>query len=165
MILLCYDGSPDARAALDRAGELFHGQPATILTVWEPFIDVLARTPAGFGLAPGMVDNETIDEATRDGARDTAEEGAELARAAGLNAQPRICALVSTVAAAILEQADEVDATAIVIGTRGLTGVKSLLIGSVSHAVVQHSTRTVVIVPSPDLAAARRHAHDRAVTH
>lgn len=43
----------------------------------------------------------------------------------------------------------------IVIGTRGLTGVKSLLLGSVSHAVVQHADRAVLVVPSPEIAEAR----------
>jgi nucleotide-binding universal stress UspA family protein len=41
------------------------------------------------------------------------------------------------------------------MGSRGLTGVKSLLLGSVSHAVIQHADRTVIVVPSPEVAAAR----------
>jgi hypothetical protein len=44
MILLCYDGSDDARAAINHAGELPGEQSATVLTVWEPFIEVLAHT-------------------------------------------------------------------------------------------------------------------------
>jgi ABC-type glutathione transport system ATPase component len=40
---------------------------------------------------------------------------------------------------ALALDADEVDAEAIVLGSRGLTGVKSLLLGSVSHAVLQHA--------------------------
>lgn len=44
----------------------------------------------------------------------------------------------------------------IVLGTRGLGGVKSFLLGSVSHAVVQHADRPLLIVPSPDLAEQRR---------
>jgi nucleotide-binding universal stress UspA family protein len=50
------------------------------------------------------------------------------------------------------------------MGSRGLTGIKSRLLGSVSHAVVQHADRTVIIVPSPDVAGARereRAAHGR----
>jgi nucleotide-binding universal stress UspA family protein len=42
-----------------------------------------------------------------------------------------------------------------VLGTRGLTGVKSLLLGSVSHAVLQHADRPVIIVPSPETARER----------
>jgi nucleotide-binding universal stress UspA family protein len=36
-----------------------------------------------------------------------------------------------------------------------LTGVKSLLLGSVSHAVIQHAGRMLIVVPSPEVAAAR----------
>jgi nucleotide-binding universal stress UspA family protein len=42
-----------------------------------------------------------------------------------------------------------VGAGAIVIGSRGLTGVKSLLLGSVSHEVIRHADGTVVVVPWP----------------
>ncbi len=155
MVLICYDGSPDAQSAIEHAAELLDGQPVTVLTVWEPFVEVLARTPSGFGLAPGMVQVDEIDEATERAATERAEEGAELARTAGLNAQARACPQRTTVSAAILSVADEIGASAIVMGSRGLTGVKSLLLGSVSHAVIQHADRAVIVVPSPSVAAAR----------
>ena len=41
------------------------------------------------------------------------------------------------------------------MGSRGLTGLKPLLLGSVSHAVIQHASRMVIVVPSPQVAAAR----------
>jgi len=43
MIVIGYDGSPDAQAAIDHAGELFGGEPARVLTVWEPFIELIAK--------------------------------------------------------------------------------------------------------------------------
>jgi nucleotide-binding universal stress UspA family protein len=156
MILISYDGSVDAKAAVERAGELMPGHPATVLTVWEPFVEVLARTPSGFGLAGGIVDAEKVDEVSVQAARERADEGVELARQAGLNAQPRTCAQVTTVASAILHEAHELGASAIVMGSRGLTGVKSLLLGSVSHAVIQHADLPVLVVPSPEVAASRR---------
>ena len=124
MILLCYDGSSDARAAIDRAGELMIGQPATVLTVWEPFVDLMARSGASLGLPP--LDSAEIDAATERAARTRAEEGVERARSVGLNAQPRTRAHGSTTAETILSEADEVGAVAVVLGTRGLTGLKSL---------------------------------------
>ena len=49
------------------------------------------------------------------------------------------------------------------MGSRGLTGVKSLLLGSVSHEVIQHADRAVVVVPSPDVAESRARAvHEQA---
>ena len=153
MILIAYDGSRDARAAVDRAGELLRGERATVVTVWEPFLDVMARTGAGLGLAPGIVDYEEIDRGYERSARERAVEGVERARRAGLNAQPRTRARHTTIADAILAEAEEVGASAIVLGTRGLTGIKSFLLGSVSHAVLQHADRPVIVVPSPEVTA------------
>jgi nucleotide-binding universal stress UspA family protein len=153
LILLCYDGSSDARAAIDRAGDLLSGQPATVLTVWEPFIDLMVRSGASLGLPP--LNAAEIDAATEQAARERAEEGVECARSAGLNAQPRTRSLSTTVAETILSEADDVGAETVVVGTRGLTGLKSLLLGSVSHALLQHADRTVIVVPSPEVAAER----------
>jgi len=54
----------------------------------------------------------------------------------------------------------------IVLGTRGLGGVKSLMLGSVSGAVAHHARRAVLVIPSPSLAEQRRqwaeHAQIRA---
>jgi nucleotide-binding universal stress UspA family protein len=160
VILIAYDGSQDARSAIDHAGELLSGEPATVVTVWEPFVDMMARTGAGLGLAPGIVDFEEIDRAYERSARERADEGVERAQRAGLNAQPRTRARHTTIAEAILTEAEEVRARAIVMGTRGLTGIKSVLLGSVSHAVLQHADRPVIVVPSPDVANKRAsHRH------
>jgi nucleotide-binding universal stress UspA family protein len=160
MILICYDGSPDSQAAIDRAGELMPGQPATVLTVWEPFVDVITRTGAGMEFWPVGIDIERMDELAERAARDRAEQGVQRAREAGLNPQPRTRARGATIAETILSEADDVGAEVIVLGSRGLTGLKSLLLGSVSHAVLQNADRPVMVVPSAEVAA-RRAAHRR----
>jgi nucleotide-binding universal stress UspA family protein len=164
MILICYDGSDDARAAIERAGTVVAGQPATVLTVWQPFIQVVASSPTGLGPLAGLAQMDEIDEASHKQAERHAMEGTELARKAGLNATPRTCSQETTTADAILSEAESVDAQAIVMGSRGLTGLKSLLLGSVSHSVIQHADRPVMLVPSPGVAASReqqRHARHR----
>jgi len=153
VILIAYDGSADAQAAIDRAGELMNGQPVTVLTVWERLMDVLARTGAGLGI--GDVDADSADRSSEDEARQRAEEGAERAERAGLKPRARTCPRERSIAATILAQADEVSASAIVMGTRGLTGLKSFLLGSVSHNVLQHADRPVLVVPSPATASER----------
>lgn len=155
MILICYDGSADARAALREAARLLAGQTATVLTVWQPFVQLLAHSSAGLGPMAGLTELDEIDAATRQEAERRAAEGAELARAEGLDAVPRIREQESTTAAAILGEARSLGASAIVLGSRGLTGLKSVLLGSVSHAVLQHADRVVIVAPSPEVARAR----------
>lgn len=155
MILICYDGSADSRTAIQHGAQLLPGAAATVLTVWQPFVEVLAHSSAGLGLSPGVVDFEQIDQAARADADRRAAEGAELACQAGLDACSRACAQEKTTAHAILAEAEAVGADAILIGSRGLTGLRSVLLGSVSHAVIQHADRTVIVVPSPDVVNAR----------
>jgi len=148
VILIAYDGSADARSAVDHAAKLWPAGPVAVVTIWTPFIEVLTHT--GAGLAPGIVNYEEIDEASAKNALERANEGAELARAAGLEAQARARRQDTTTAAAILDEAADVGASAIVVGTRGLTGIKSILLGSVSHAVLHHADLPVLVVPSPE---------------
>lgn len=164
MILICYDGSEDAKRATEESAELLGCQPATVLTVWQPFAEVLAGTPLGFGLAPGVLDIDKADEASREAAMALAQEGAELARQAGFNAQPRISTQLDTTAHAILAEAEQVGAKAIVMGSRGLSGLKSILLGSVSTAVLHRADRTVIVVPSAGVAGSRSRARDEVET-
>jgi nucleotide-binding universal stress UspA family protein len=157
MIIASYDGSADAQAAIDHAARLMPGAETTVLTVWEPFQVALSRTGGmGMGMGSYFPDNGEVDAATEGAARARATEGAERATAAGLVAEPRIAVRADGIADTILAVAGELDADAIVLGTRGLTGIRSMLLGSVSHAVLQHADRSVIVVPSPAVADERR---------
>lgn len=155
MILIAYDGSPDAQTAIEQAGRLMSGTPAVILAVWEPFTDVVARA-GGSSMSMAAFDFNEVDRAHEEQAQRRAAEGVDRARQAGLEAEPRIRMAERSVASAILAEAADSGAQAIVLGTRGLTGIKSLLMGSVSHAVAQHADRPVIVVPSAEVATARR---------
>jgi nucleotide-binding universal stress UspA family protein len=164
MILLAYDGSPDARAAIDHAAQLMPGAEATVLTIWEPFVDAVARSGSmgmGLGMGGAYGNPEAIDAAVRDAALATAADGAQRATAAGLVAEPWCAARHCSIADAILGAAADLGADAVVMGTRGRGGMTSMLLGSVSHAVMQHADRPVVVVPSPALVEHRRAAADR----
>ncbi|MBV8988043.1 MAG: universal stress protein [Solirubrobacterales bacterium] len=156
MVLICYDGSPDARSAIERAGELMAGEPTTILTVWERYTEVLARTASAVALSPGFPDSEGIDELSQKNAQQVCQEGTDLAKRVGLNAQPRVVAQTASITNTILAHSEAVGASAIVMGTRGRTGLKSLLLGSVSHGVLQHADIAVMVVPSPEIAQSRQ---------
>jgi nucleotide-binding universal stress UspA family protein len=159
MILICYDGSADAQAAIDHGGRLMPASEATVLVIWETLLETLTRMGSlgmGLGLVGAYGDGDT-DATLKQAAFDTATEGAQRATAAGLLAQPRIAKRQDDIAAAILAVANDVNADLIVLGTRGLSGVKSLMLGSVSHAVLHHADRAVLVVPSSGLAEQRHH--------
>jgi nucleotide-binding universal stress UspA family protein len=160
MIVVCFDGSEDATAAADQAIRLFPGKPATVLTVWEPSAETIVSSEmglaSGFGLDYNALDDTTdVDAALREHARRTAQEGAERLRGAGMGAEPLVEERDGSIARTVLEVAQRVDAEAVVVGTRGLGGVKSAFLGSVSHELVQHAGRTIVVVPSAALAHRR----------
>jgi nucleotide-binding universal stress UspA family protein len=140
-ILLCYDGSAGSRLAIERAAALFPGQAATVLHVWTP----LAVTAFAYGaMMIPAVDEGEIEQA----AMKVAEEGAALASELGLVATPEIAeATYEGTWHAVVESADAHDAVLIAIGARGLSTFKSLFLGSVSHGVVQHAARPVLVVP------------------
>ncbi|HEY7961004.1 MAG TPA: universal stress protein [Solirubrobacteraceae bacterium] len=154
-ILIAYDGSAAARAAVVEAGALFAPRRAVVLTVWEPGLSefMLVPDPTGMGTTmmpydPSVV--REVDRASEDHAREIAADGQTLARAAGLDATALAVRDLSDPAAAILAAADEQHAGAVVVGSRGLKGLRSKLLGSTSAEVLRGSPRPVVVVRHPD---------------
>ncbi|MBJ7519209.1 MAG: universal stress protein [Solirubrobacteraceae bacterium] len=145
VLLIAYDGSDTSRHALDRAGTLFPGARAVIATVWEP-TPVLSAPGALGTIDPLDIESqERVDKAVNASARRTSDEGVEAARAAGLVAEGRVTEDAPTWHG-IVALADEVDASVIVVGSRGHGGLRSALLGSVSQGVVHHAHRPVLVI-------------------
>jgi nucleotide-binding universal stress UspA family protein len=145
--LFCYDGSEGSRRALASVIGLLASSDAVVLTVWQPLSARLAET-GGFGVF-ALDDEDVVDTQEEAAARETAEEGAKRASEHGFKATARVEESTEGVWRTIVDVADEVDAGLIVCGTRGRGGVKSLLLGSVSHTVLQQSHRPVLVAPTP----------------
>ncbi|WP_326632958.1 universal stress protein [Nonomuraea fuscirosea] len=143
-ILVAYDGSADSRAAIEFAAKHLAAEPTLIVTVWEPLLVQLKKYPLA---ATGAIDPNTEQEAQAQ-AEQHAKEGAELAIAAGLSdVTYRAVADNESIWKTIVDVADEVDASLVVTGSRGLAGVRSVLLGSVSNHVLHHAHRPTLIVP------------------
>ena len=152
-VLIAYDGSEDARHAIDHAGSILTGVDAVVLYVRPPLEGLAAHLEGHRALEDvGGVAADARDDAER-----IAAEGAESARRAGLRAEPRVASATDAVADSIVRVADDIDASLVVLGSRGRRGVKTVLLGSVSAHVVHHARRPALVVPSPALAAARAH--------
>jgi nucleotide-binding universal stress UspA family protein len=141
-ILICYDGSEGARRAIEAAGELFPGRKAIVLHAWSP-VSIICAAYGGAVVLPTYDDDALQGEASK-----LAEKGCNLAKQAGLKAQPEIAEITyQGTWHAILDIADEYDAAVVVLGARGLSTFKSIVLGSVSHSVAQHAHLPVLVVP------------------
>jgi nucleotide-binding universal stress UspA family protein len=149
-ILIAYDGSDTARRAVREAAKLFGSRQVLVVTVWEPALAYETEIPMAGGDMPAVpVDIEgarEVEEELHQRARQTAQAGAELARSVGLQAKGLAIADEAKVADTIVGLARKREAAAIVVGSRGLEGLRARLEGSTSNAVLKNAPCPVVVV-------------------
>lgn len=149
MLLIAYDGSDEARRAIWAVARLHKGAPVAVLYVSPPEVAALVPMigPAVPVPAPEHVTDQAADEAH---AREVARAGADLALAAGLDAEPvtAVGAGVVGTAEAIIEVADECRADLIVVAAHARSRVLSVLLGSVTDSVVHRAQRPVLVIPA-----------------
>lgn len=145
--LIAYDGSDGSKHAIDTAAGLLGQGPALILHVWS---GAAALGYAPHGVVGGTDVSSHLDRASAEHAKDLAEEGRNYAEAVGFDAKAVIRQHARHGAwKTIVDTSEEEDAAVVVMGARGRSGVKAVLLGSVSTAVAQHSPCPVMIVPPP----------------
>ena len=138
-VLFAYDGSDLARLAIEEAGrQLEPGRDAVVLTVWRPF-------GVGFIPAPEVKFDAAASDQVVKAAEETAAQGASMAQAAGFRAHS-LAIKEATTWKGIARVADDYEASLIVLGSHGKSGLTGVFIGSVAGAVAAHSGRTVLIV-------------------
>jgi nucleotide-binding universal stress UspA family protein len=146
-VLLAYDGSPSSATAIAVAGRLLPECPALVCHVWHGLSRAMFHSSSSE--LPGALRDaaEELDEADRQDAVKTSSEGVRLAHAAGFDAQPLIVRQGRKTWRTLLEAVDEHDASVIVAGAHGMSGLARAVLGSVSNGLVNHSRVPVLVVP------------------
>jgi nucleotide-binding universal stress UspA family protein len=149
-VVIAYDGSELSGATVRHAAELFPGRPTVVATVWEPGLALMAVTPSDAldvgTIPPDQRTIEAVDRAQQEHATRVALEGTELARSLGMAAVPHAVPDEVDVADTLINLARERSAAAIVVGSHGISGLRSRLLGGVSRKLVQHCDRPVLVV-------------------
>jgi nucleotide-binding universal stress UspA family protein len=149
-VLIAYDGSEVSRAAVRHAAELFAGRPAVLATVWEPGLAAVAMgVPDTIGvdtLPPDLATVEAVDRLQREHASTVAGDGAEFARSVGLAAEPQAVPDEVDVADTLIGIARERGAAVVVVGSHGISRLRSRLLGSVSRKLIEHCDRPVLVI-------------------
>ncbi len=130
-ILVAYDGSAEAKLAVERAAEIAKLEHAEVAV-----ISVVPITTSGRG---GGIDP------TDDVPRHARQLDEAIARLAELGTTARGIETVGHAAEGIIQTAESEGTNLIVIGSRGRSGVTRFLMGSVSARVAQHAPCNVYI--------------------
>ncbi len=139
-ILVPTDFSADAEKALSTATELAKRFGARIVVLHAYHVDIAVVSPmaGGYALPQGFYED------LRSRATAQVEKLAKEAAAEGIEATG--IAIQESDAVAIAAQSESLPADLIVMGTRGLTGLKHVVLGSVAERVVRTAPCPVLTV-------------------
>jgi nucleotide-binding universal stress UspA family protein len=147
-ILLCADGSEISTHALSVGLSLLADpSDALVLTVVESEDPTLLT---GTGFAGGTMSVEEFEASNRARQEAGSDTARTVAEELGLSPEAVIVRLGAP-GPTVVEVAEELDARAVVMGTRGRGGVKRALLGSVSDYVIRHAPCPVVVTNRHDL--------------
>jgi nucleotide-binding universal stress UspA family protein len=153
-VVVAYDGSAEAQAAVRQAVALFGHRPLVVATVWEAGLAAMTLTPApgelGMTNLPDPEEVAAVDRAVSDHASAVAEDGARLARELGATVEAVSVPESVDAAETLASIAEERDASAIVVGSRGLGAIKARVLGSTSRKLLHHARLPVLVVRAPE---------------
>jgi nucleotide-binding universal stress UspA family protein len=152
-VLIAFDGSAAAEAAVRAAASLFPGARATVLTIHEPAVGRVAAFRAGGGLMSPEIVEQSVTGLERElvaEAEAAAAEGVRLAGAMGLAAESAVARGARQPWEPILATAAEREVDVIVCGSRGRGAVARSVLGSTSSSVLHHAERAVLVVPEAE---------------
>lgn len=142
-ILLAVDGSRESLLAARTAVDLAKNEDSELHVVYVEPVAYARQLPNWEVYDPDVLSR--LRQATQEGAQSTLNEqvrevselGGEVAGAHARVGSPEVV---------IVELAEEIGAGLIVLGSRGLGGIRRALMGSVSDSVVRHAHCPVLVV-------------------
>jgi nucleotide-binding universal stress UspA family protein len=149
-VLLATDGSKEADLATrtaadlaDKTGSELHVVHVFGITPW------YSAYPEGFGFGTAELEDPVLEEelqrTSERGAREVLDAAVEKLRSLGVT-QPQAHLVEGGVSQEIVGLAEGIGAGLIVLGSRGLGGIRRALMGSVSDSVVRHAHCPVMVV-------------------
>ncbi|MEJ8278175.1 universal stress protein [Pseudonocardia spirodelae] len=150
-VLVGFDGTPAAVAAVEIGALLLPTASAVLLDLWTPpFAGEALRRRVG---QRARTVDELLDLVELEGAAEaerTVHLGAVVSEAAGWTASTRVARSYGGDGLRFAEIARETGAELVLLGSRGLSGMPAVL-DSVTDLVVRHSPVPVLVVPHPML--------------
>ncbi|RNE50064.1 universal stress protein [Corynebacterium alimapuense] len=147
-MLIAYDGSDEARRAMNYAAQLLVPTHVEVLTAWEPLQRTASRSINMSGLYQAeWVNSSEAEDPVYAKARATCQEGMDLARSLGLAPRAHLVEVEATVWSAIVDAVWKLQPDVIVSGTRATSGWRSLFQPSTSGSILQNAGIPMLIVP------------------
>src|SRR4051812_18119201 len=144
-IVVGTDGSETAAIAVGQAVELAQLGGATLHVV-HAYHQVNAM-----GAALGAIDSDAVSSALAEQGRAVCADAVAVAAAAGVTCEVHVVA--GDPSDALVTVTDDVQADLLVVGNRGMTGMKRFVLGSVPNKISHHAHCSVLIVDTGAAAA------------
>jgi nucleotide-binding universal stress UspA family protein len=137
-ILVSVDGSPDSEKAVKLSCELARLAGSHVVVVHGRDVPFLA--PSGRPTPPAVERIESEEDA-----RQIVQGAVSTLQGAGVSVEGRVLPGEGRIGYKILEAAEKEKADLIVLGSRGMSRVEEVLIGSVSHKII-HMAKVPVLL-------------------
>ena len=139
-IVVSVDGSPDSDKAVQVAKEIGRTHGSEIIVVHGQDVAIVA--PPG---PPGPVPPPQVEPESEDEAQTIVNDALRELEEAGVTARGVVLPMHGRLASQIVEAARDASADLIVLGSRGMSRIQEMVIGSVAHKVIHISPYPVLL--------------------
>jgi len=143
-IVVGTDGSPRAHLAVDTAISIAQQYGATLHVVHAHHVISATHAAAGADVGAAPVDIVEANEGIHEEGQAICDEAVKRAAQVGVNAEAHCVG--GDAADALIRVAETLGADLIVVGNRGMEGVRRFLLGNVPNKISHHAPCDVIIV-------------------